>query len=127
MNYKSQLARWFHKRIAERFTYAEIGRDYTIRASRVVQESCLVNASKTTDQRKAIVRALSELVDKGTLLRFDTHNQLGLKKQIQDVKYALWPSLAFCEEVKKANTRAKTQQQKVRESNKNILKTYPQI
>lgn len=112
MNYKSQLARWFHKRIAERFTYAEVGKDYTIGASRVVQESGLVNASQAADQRKAIVRALSELVDKGTLLRFDTHNQLGARKQIQDVKYTLWPSSEFCAEVKKANIRAKIQQQK---------------
>jgi hypothetical protein len=106
MEYKSQLARWLHKRLFHNFVQASIRNTYHIMASTIIRDSGLLNARRFRDNLKAIDKAFCELEGKHVAMNieksptYDRNN-----KKITDVKYTLRPSMEFVREITAANRR----------------------
>lgn len=68
MSHSTQLARWLHKYLVNKFTYAQIGKVFEIRFSTVKRDSGLLEAySRSRDAIDAVNKALEELKQKGVL------------------------------------------------------------
>lgn len=108
MGYRSQVARWLHKRLANNYTNASVVHPYNILLSTVRRSSHLINRSRIRDQVEAMNEAIQELLDspRKPLTRVESETIRGEKKNaIKDVKYILHPSRDFVSFVKASNKR----------------------
>lgn len=115
MSYRTQLARWLHKQLSLKYTFASLTTPFEMRYSTVRRDSGLLEAY--AQERKAITAldsALDEL--KGhVLLNVKKTETLGLRSKLLDVVYTLIPAPAFVAQMKAANKR----QQLASEQNNN--------
>lgn len=106
MSHSTQLARWLHKYLAIKFTFAEIGREFEIRFSTVKRDSGLLEAyGRNRDAMDALKRVFQELMDNGILVSFNENRILGSQGKIEDVVYTIFPTMKFSIEVKASNKR----------------------
>ena len=106
MSHTTQLARWLHKQLSLKFTFASLLTPFQIRYSTIKRDSALLNGYQL--QRKAILAlddALSELKIAGVLIKIEKNPILGPRKKIEDVIYTLTPSSEFSAAMKAANKR----------------------
>jgi len=104
MTCDEQLARWIYKRLINRYTNASIIQDYHFMYSDLTN-SGLLRQGRDTDNRKKVVSALKELIDKQVLRSFNMDVRKS-GKTIVDVKYNVLASSEFQREQKAANKRA---------------------
>ncbi len=106
MSYSTQLARWLHKQLSLKFTFASMVNVFEIRFSTVKRDSGLLeNYAKSSAAIEALNNAFKELIEKVLILSVDKVVILGKRKKIEDVIYRLTPSPEFCSEMKVANKR----------------------
>ena len=106
MSHSTQLARWLHKYLVNKFTYAQIGKVFEIRFSTVKRDSGLLEAySRSRDAIDAVNKALEELKQKGVLESIQANRILGGKGKIEDVVYTVFPTITFSMEIKASNKR----------------------
>lgn len=98
------LARWFHKRLSHQYTQASLMHPYHIKFSSICRDSGLLNHSRRSVNIKTVETALTELVKAEVLFRFEKEERRAGRK-IEDVKYTLYPSSDFVQEMKAANAR----------------------
>lgn len=106
MSHSTQLARWLHKQLSLKFTFASILDPFETRYSTIKRDSALLDSYSL--ERKAIAAldaAFDELKKTGVLLKVDKNPILGLRKKIEDVVYTLYPSSEFTAAMKAANKR----------------------
>lgn len=106
MAYKSQLARWLHKRLSHNYINADYTNTYSLLASTMIRDSGTLNAHQFRDNISHIDAAVKELKEKRVLARYEKvirHDRRG--KKIEDVKYMLSPHYDFVAEMKAANKR----------------------
>lgn len=108
MGYRSQAARWLHKRLAYNYTNASMIQPYHILLSTVRKSSHLLNHSRIRDQVSAMDAVIQELLEepRNTLIKAEKLPVQGERSNsIRDVKYTLYPSPGFVGFVKAANKR----------------------
>lgn len=107
MQFRSQLTRWLHKLLIEKWTNASMLHSFVLQYSTVFRDSGLLNEySRTRDAIKALSGCIDELIEHGVLSRVESKNVYGEnKKKIIDVVYTLYPTQKFVGEVKAANAR----------------------
>ncbi len=106
ISHTTHLARWLHKYLVLKFTYAAIGKTFEIRFSTIKRDSALLdNYARPRDAVKAVNDAFAELMNHRLIASIREEKILGPKQQILDVLYTITPTMEFCSEVRTANKR----------------------
>jgi hypothetical protein len=115
MGLPSQLARWIHKLLSIKFTFASMtGKGFELRYSTIKRDSNLLNQSNERNNRCEVDRAFALLIEHKVLreaqkmtVEGDRDGTRGRRK-IVDVAYQLYPTQEFIREMKAANKRVKS-------------------
>ncbi len=102
MSYNNNIARWLFKRMSHHFIQAHRQSPYTILLSTIIRDFGMGHYSRLRDNLKKVKKALDELVEKGTLLKYEEHVIKEGRKMV-DVKFNLIPDFSFVHEMKKFN------------------------
>ena len=106
MSHSSQLARWLHKQLSLKFTFASMVTSFEIRYSTIKRDSALLDNYK--QQRQAVVMldaAFEELRGGGVLMLVKKRLVRGARAKLEDVVYTLSASREFVAQMKAANKR----------------------
>lgn len=109
MSHSTQLARWLHKQLSLKFTFASLTKSFEIRYSTIKRDSALLEGYK--QERQAIVKlnaAWEELKAGGVLAKITKTEIRGSRGKLEDVAYILTASPDFVAEMKAANKRQGT-------------------
>jgi hypothetical protein len=122
MSHNTQLARWLHKQLSLKFTFASLLTPFEMRYSTIKRDSALLEHYALERQKiQALDKSLDELKTAGVLLKIEKNPVLGARGKIDDVIYTLFPSSDFTAAVKVANKR-----KLLAEEQKNNPRNYPQ-
>jgi hypothetical protein len=107
MSHSTQLARWLHKQLALKYTFANVRSAlYETRYSTIRRDSGLLyNYTRERDAIDALHRALTELQQHQVLMEFTRKNILGPRGKLLDAIFTLRPSHAFVADIKRSNRR----------------------
>jgi hypothetical protein len=106
MSHTTQLARWLHKQLSLKFTFASIASVFEMRYSTIKRDSGLLTGySRERKAIEAVDAALGELQAGGVLMFVKKNDVRGLRGKLEDVVYTLTASMAFVAETKIANKR----------------------
>ncbi|MFZ6774541.1 hypothetical protein ACO0LB_17700 [Undibacterium sp. SXout7W] len=106
MSHSSQLARWLHKQLSTKFTYAAHGRTFDMLYSTIDRDSALLNGYKHARQGiQALDDAFSELEKNKVLMFYTKDVRRGSRNKIEDVSYTLTPSPEFVAAIRASNKR----------------------
>jgi hypothetical protein len=106
MSHSTQLARWLHKQLVLKYTFADHTKPFEMRYSTVKRDSALLNGySRGRDAIDALETALNDLKTHDVLSSCERKDVRGARKKLQDVVFKIWPSFDFVREVKAANKR----------------------
>jgi hypothetical protein len=106
MSHSTQLARWLHKQLALKFTFAGIGAKFDLHFSTVKRDSGLLEGySRQRDAVNALEAALAELKTNRVLMLIEKKCTYGARGKLEDVVYSLHASREFIAEAKAANKR----------------------
>lgn len=101
MKHSTQLARWLHKYLVVKFTWARIGEKFEIRFSTIKRDRGLLEGySRDRDAADAVKKAFKELTDNGVLQSFDDNNKIlsgrGKIEAIAALEFAIdhYPNIA---------------------------------
>lgn len=106
MELKSQLARWIHKLLVIKYTFASPLNPFELNFSTIKRDSHLLTWVKERNNVAELENVLGELMGANIIARRDKEVQFN-RQQIVDVKYKIFPSNTFVKEVKAANLRKK--------------------
>lgn len=107
MSHKTQLARWLHKQLALKFTFASHGRTFVMRFSTIKRDSALLNGHNVPRKAfQAVDEAFNELKAGNILMFFVKEDIRGPRNKLEDTIYTLTASIEFISEMKAANKRA---------------------
>jgi hypothetical protein len=110
MRHSTQLARWLHRQLALKFTFAGLtAPDFEVRYSTIKRDSAMLNRGQERDNRKDVDEAFAELVRNGVLQKITKKSHTAARGKVIDVTYLLKPSPEFVKEMKAANKRASGQ------------------
>ena len=106
MSHNTQLARWLHKQLSLKFTFASLLTPFEMRYSTIKRDSALLEHYGLERQRiQALDKSLDELKTARVLLKIEKNTVLGTRGKIDDVVYTLFPSSEFTAAIKVANKR----------------------
>ena len=105
MSHKGQLARYLHKRLAHNYVQASLLCPFTITMQGVARDSGLLEYKKENDNRRKLENSFQELITVKILMRYETEEIRGQRQSLVDLKYNLYPSVEFINDVKRANKR----------------------
>ena len=106
MSHTTQLARWLHKQMSLKFTFASYSTYFEIRYSTIKRDSALLEGYR--QQRQAVAAldaAFAELKAARVLLGVHKNVQRGERGKMKDVIYTLTSSREFIHAMKAANKR----------------------
>lgn len=102
----TQLARWIHKQLSIKFTFAGLASNpFELRFSTIKRDSHLLNRGRDIDNRRDIDEALAQLVSVKVLRDVQKEPVIARKGKITEVVYRLFPTNEFIKEMKVANKR----------------------
>jgi hypothetical protein len=108
MKHNTQLARWIHRQLILKYTFATITNHFEMRYSTIYRDSgILSNYSRERQARDACDDSVKELETQKILMRIVRKVELGARGKVLDVVYDLYPTPVFVREVKAANARKK--------------------
>ncbi|CAL1242122.1 replication protein [Candidatus Methylocalor cossyra] len=106
MTLSSQLARWLHKQLTIKFTFAGLAANpFEMRYTTIKRDSCLLNRNRERDNIRDVEEALSSLVAKRVLREVQRNPITAARGKIVEVIYRLYPTSEFVKEIKAANKR----------------------
>lgn len=106
MAHSSQLARWLHKQLSLKFTFASMMTSFEIRYSTIKRDSALLGNYRQERQAVAMLdAAFEELKTGGVLMRIAKNQVRGARGKLEDVIYTLAASREFVAQMKAANKR----------------------
>lgn len=109
MQDESYLGRWFRKTLGLRFSYAELGRNFNIKLSTIINHSGISPYKEVRDNLKYVKRTLEELDIVGQV-RVEVEHRVNPetnRKIIVDALLFIYPSRDFVSQVLRANSHAK--------------------
>lgn len=113
MQHSTQLARWIHKQLAIKFTFAAIGKQFEMRYSTIYRDSALLNNyAEVRLAVKACDEAIAELAPK-VVMTSGKKVIRGDRQKIEDVIYTLTPSLEFVHAMKASNKRINLAEERI--------------
>ena len=113
MSHSTQLARWLHKLLVLKYTFADFTKPFETRFSTIKRDSGLLESyARDRDGIQALEIAFRDLKERDILLSFERRDITGPRKKILDVVFQILPSLSFIAEAKAANKRLSDAKQK---------------
>jgi hypothetical protein len=106
MSHRTQLARWLHKQLALKYTFASITAPFEMRYSTIKRDSGLLNAyGRPRDAIDTLQEAFTELKSRAVLLSFERKNITGPRGKLLDAVFVLTPSLDYIRDTKASSKR----------------------
>ncbi len=105
MKLSSQLARWIHKQLSLKYTFANQINSFETRYSTIKRDSQLLRYRRERDNVAALDDALEELARDKIIAGCQRKEITGARGKIEDVIYTITPSKQFITEMKAANKR----------------------
>jgi hypothetical protein len=106
MSHSIQLARWLHKQLSLKFTFASPLTSFEIRFSTVKRDSALLEGYKQRRQAVVALDAAFEELKKGKVLADVKKSEVrGQRSKLEEVVYTLTASRDFIKQMKAANKR----------------------
>jgi hypothetical protein len=106
MSHTTQLARWLHKQLALKYTFASLTTPFEMRYTTIKRDSGLLEQyARPRDAIDALSQAFTELKKHGVLLGFDRKDITGLRNKLLDVTFTLTPSFDFVRDTKAGSKR----------------------
>jgi hypothetical protein len=106
MSHSTQLARWLHKQLVLKYTFADHMTPFETRYSTIKRDSGLLDAyTRERAAIEAVETALNGLKERGILSRCERTDITGPRKKLLDVVFKIWPAFEFVGEAKAANKR----------------------
>jgi hypothetical protein len=106
MSHSTQLARWLHKQLTLKYTFASLATPFEMRYSTVKRDSGLLqNYTRDRDAIDALHKAFTELKEHKLLLGLTRQNIIGPRGKLRDVAFSLMPSLDFIRDTKASSKR----------------------
>lgn len=106
MDYKTQLARWIHRLLIDKYVFASKLKPFEIRYSTIKRDSQMLNNyGRERDAIEAIHCSFDEIKSAGVIYSFGVKNMFSDHGKIADVVFILSPTANFISEVKVANKR----------------------
>jgi hypothetical protein len=105
MRHSTQLARWLHKQLVLKYTFADFSKPFEVRYSTVKRDSGLLSSYS---RERAAIEALEtgfKDLQAQKIIAYERKDVTGLRKKLLDVVFKLWPSMEFIKEAKAANKR----------------------
>lgn len=102
MSYKKVVARWLHKRISNMFLNAKIEIPYNILLSTIIRDSGMTKYSSLRLNLAQVKKCLEEMIKVGSIDRYEIKTIFDEKKQnkIKDVKFLLYVSQSFYDDIR---------------------------
>lgn len=106
MGHTTQLARWLHKQLVLKYTFADFSKPFEMRYSTVKRDSGLLNSySRERAAIDALEASFKDLQAQSLVSSYERKNLTGPRKKLLDVVFKIWPSIEFIKEAKAANKR----------------------
>lgn len=106
MSHSTQLARWLHKLLVLKYTFADYTKPFETRYSTIKRDSGLLDSyARDRDAIQTLEKAFSNLKDRDVLLSCERRDVIGPRKKLLDVVFQILPSYSFIREAKAANKR----------------------
>ena len=106
MSHSTQLARWLHKQLVLKNTFAELTKPFEMRYSTIKRDSGLLDGyTRSRAGIEALEAAFAELKERGVLMSYKREDVQGPRGKLMDVVFDLFPNGDFVREVKAANRR----------------------
>ena len=106
MSHSTQLARWLHKQLVLKYTFADFMKPFEMRYSTIRRDSGLLDGyARERAAIEALEDAFDELKQRGIFYEYDRKDETGPRGKLMDVVFTVHPSLEFVRETKAANKR----------------------
>jgi hypothetical protein len=106
MSHSTQLARWLHKQLTLKYTFASLADPFEMRYSTVKRDSGLLEQyTRPRAAIEALNDAFAELKAHNVLLGFHRKNLTGARGKLLDVAFTLYPSMEFVRDTKAGSKR----------------------
>jgi hypothetical protein len=106
MSHNTQLARWLHKQLALKYTFASLADSFEMRYSTVKRDSGLLeNYTRSRAAVDALHQAFIELQKRNVLLGFSRKNIAGPRGKLLDAVFTLTASMDFIRDTKAGSKR----------------------
>lgn len=106
MSHTTQLARWLHKQLVLKFTFAEMLKAFEMRYSTVKRDSGLLDEYKRErDAIDKLEEAFAELKDRKVIFNYEREDVTGPRGKKIDSCFIVYPHQDFVSEAKAANRR----------------------
>lgn len=107
MSLTTQLARWLHKQLVIKYTFADAAKPFEIRFSTVKRDSGLLQGyARSRDEVRKLDEAFAELKGKKVIDGYIRKDETGPRKKLLDVVFTVRASGEFIAETKAANRRS---------------------
>ena len=115
MSHTTQLARWLHKQLLLKYTFADYTKPFEMRYSTVKRDSGLLDGyTRERAAIEALENAFADLKSKNVLSSYERNDILGPRKKLLEVTFKIFPSFDFVREMKASNKRLSEAQRKDR-------------
>jgi hypothetical protein len=106
MGHTTQLARWLHKQLVLKYTFADFSKPFEMRYSTIKRDSGLLSSySRERAAIEALETSFKGLQAQKLLSSYERKDLTGPRKKLLDVAFKIWPSMEFIKEAKAANKR----------------------
>lgn len=106
MSHSTQLARWLHKQLVLKFTFAELMKTFDMRYTTIKRDSGLLDEYKRErDGMDKVEEAFAELKERKVILNYEREDITGPRGKKLDLVYTVYPHVEFVREAKAANRR----------------------
>jgi len=105
MSLGTQLARWLHKQLVLKFTFADYQTRFEMRYSTIKRDSGLLGYGRERNNMDAVDKAFGDLKSEGVISDFKRKDETGLRGKVLDVVFTVMPHIDFIRETKAANKR----------------------
>ncbi len=106
MSHSTQLARWLHKQLVLKFTFAELMKTFEMRYSTIKRDSGLLDEYKRErDAMEKVEEAFAELKQRQVILNYEREEVTGPRGKKIDITFIVYPHYDFVRETKAANRR----------------------
>jgi hypothetical protein len=117
MSHSTQLARWIHKQLVLKYTFASLFTPFDTRYSTIKRDSGLLEAyARPRDAIDALEEAFQELKTNGVLLQCERKDIAGKRGKLLDVTFILTPTVDFVRDAKAGSKRLTLAQENVAQS-----------
>jgi len=106
MGHSTQLARWLHKQLVLKYTFADYSKPFVMYYSTVKRDSGLLSSyGRERAAIEALETSFKDMATQKIISSYERKDVTGPRKKLLDAVFKIWPSMEFIKEAKAANKR----------------------